>query len=111
MERGSWTFHPLWIKLGLAAFAVTLVTTLFIRVPLLRRMQSTDSERRRLGPVLGFLSWFELTVLYLTVAGMVTEPSGADTGTLAAGGAILAVVAAAALASAIRILQSSEVPS
>jgi hypothetical protein len=41
-------------------------------------------------------------VLYLTVADMIAKPKGADVGTLAAGGAILALVVAFAAVGAIR---------
>jgi hypothetical protein len=41
-------------------------------------------------------------VLYLTVADMIAKPEGADVGTLAAGGAILALVVAFAAVGAFR---------
>jgi hypothetical protein len=52
--------------------------------------------------LLGGLARVELTVLYLTVADMIAKPEGADVGTLAAGGAILALVVAFAAVGAFR---------
>ena len=57
------------------------------------RLQRGVSPQRT-ARVLGLLPRFELTVLYLTVADMIAKPTGADAGTLAAGGAILGLVAA-----------------
>jgi hypothetical protein len=104
VERGSWTFHPLWIRLGLAAFALSFLINAGVRAPLMRRLgTSTEAERGRLGRLLGNVGWVDLTVLYLTVADMLAKPTTADTGTLAAGGAILAAVVAVAAASALRL--------
>jgi hypothetical protein len=107
--RGSWTLHPLWVKLGLASDATLLVTTFAVRAPLLRRLGSADADRQRFGPVLGALAWFELTVLYLTVADMVTKPNGSDTVALATGAGVLAAAALAAITTAMRWLRTSEV--
>ena len=93
VREGSWTFDPLWIKLGLAAFALSFLLNAGVRVPLVRRLQRGASPERA-ARALGLLPRFELTVLYLTVADMVAKPTGADTGTLAAGGAILGLVGA-----------------
>jgi uncharacterized membrane protein len=94
VDQGSWTFRPLWIKLGFGAFLLSLVLNVGIRFPLLRRLRR-GGDPRRIGRQLGVLPRFELTVLYLTVADMAAKPTGADTGTLAAGGAILGAVALA----------------
>jgi hypothetical protein len=37
VHQGSWTFHPLWVKLGLTAFVVSFVINAAIRAPLVRR--------------------------------------------------------------------------
>jgi hypothetical protein len=92
-SNGSWTFQPLWIKLGLGAYALSFLLTAGVRIPLLRRLER-GADPRRTGRLLGLLPRLELTVLYLAVADMLAKPSGADTGPLAAGGAILAVAAA-----------------
>jgi uncharacterized membrane protein len=92
VDEGSWSFDPLWIKLGLGAFAVSFVLNAGVRVPLIRRLQR-GADPARTGRILGLLPRFELTVLYLTVADMIAKPTGADTGTLIAGGSILGLVA------------------
>jgi hypothetical protein len=65
-----------------------------VRVPLLRRLER-GVDPARTGRLLGLLPRLELTVLYLAVADMVAKPGGGDTVTLIAGGAVLALVAAA----------------
>jgi len=84
--NGNWTFSPLWVQLGLGAFALTTVLNVAVRLPLTR---STAPNRER---KLRMLSLFELTVLYLTVADMVAKPTGDDVATLVVGGVILALV-------------------
>src|SRR5919201_4227501 len=88
VHDGSWSYDPLWIKLGLGAFALSFLLNTGVRVPLIRRLRR-GADPVRTGRILGLLPRFELTVLYLTVADMIAKPSGADTGTLIAGGAIL----------------------
>jgi uncharacterized membrane protein len=93
VHDGSWSFDPLWIKLGLGAFALSFLLNVGVRVPLIRGLER-GADPMRTGRVLGLLPRFELTVLYLTVADMAAKPTGGDTGTLIAGGAILGVAAA-----------------
>jgi hypothetical protein len=89
---------------------VTLrVTTFAVRGPLLRRLGSADADRQRFGPALGALAWFELTVLYLTVADLVTKPNGSDTLALATGAGVLVAAAIAATTTAMGSLRTSEV--
>jgi hypothetical protein len=102
VERGSWTYDPLWIRLGLGAYGITLVTNFAIRVPLSRQLSQGRGDGRRLGQLLGNLALFELTVLFLTVADMVAKPTSDDAGTLIVGGAVLAVVATLAATPAFR---------
>jgi hypothetical protein len=86
--NGSWTFGPLWIKLGLVGFALTFLSNTFVRGRTLRRLErdpESETVRRRLA-LLGLL---DLTILYLVVAAMISKPSGADVWTLAIGGAIV----------------------
>jgi hypothetical protein len=68
LHEGHWTFHPLWVKLGLVAFGASFLINAVVRA-----------------------------LLYLTVADMVTKPTGADTAFLAAGATILVVLAAVVL--------------
>ena len=59
VANGHWTFHPLWIKLGLAAFVVSFALTVGVRLPALRRQ----------------LAVLQLLVLYATVLDMIAKPS------------------------------------
>jgi len=96
---GSWTFDPLWIKLGLAAFAVSFLINVGLRFPTLRRLQRAAREAgpatvevARAGRLLGLLARLELAVLYLAVGDMIAKPTSSDGGTLVAGAAILGLV-------------------
>ncbi len=99
---GSWTFEPLWIKLGFGAFAVSFLLNVAVRAPLGRRVAKGEIDPRRAGLLFGRLALVELTVLYLAVADMIAKPTGGDVGTLVAGGAILGLVVAAAAGAARR---------
>jgi hypothetical protein len=89
VHDGHWGFGPLWVQLGLAAFALSFVINAGIRAPL--------SRRPHLQGVLPALARFELAMLYLTVADMVLKPSGSDIAFLATAGAILAAAALSVL--------------
>jgi hypothetical protein len=91
VHEGSWTFHPLWVKLGLGAFAASFVINAAVRAPLVRRL---DREPLRIGRVLSALALFELAMLYLTVAGMALKPTGSDLTFLIPAAAILVLLAA-----------------
>jgi uncharacterized membrane protein len=108
---GHWTFGPLWIRLGLAAYAASFLLTLAVRLPLMRRVgRGGTQEPSRDTRMLSRLPVLELTVLYLAVADMALKPSGADTGVLAAGGAILALAAAWVFGAAFGLLSASGEP-
>jgi hypothetical protein len=98
VRSGHWG-SPLWVRLGIGAFAVSFLLNVAVRLPLLRRARrgGTAGGAARL---LRSLALVDLTVLYLAVADMVAKPTGADSGALSVGGAILAfaVLAATALA-------------
>jgi hypothetical protein len=89
--KGNWTFAPLWIQLGLAAFALSTLLNVGVRLPLHRRLEGDPVGVQR---NLARLARVELTLLYLTVADMVIKPSSSDPVVLAVGGALLAGVAA-----------------
>jgi hypothetical protein len=99
---GSWTFEPLWIRLGFAAFLGSFLLNAAVRAPLARRQGRGEIDPARAGLLFGRLAVLELTLLYLTVADMVAKPVGGDTGTLIAGGAILGIAALYAAAGAFR---------
>ena len=90
VHEGHWTFHPLFVQLGLGAFALSFLINAGVRAPLSRRLVSRPD---RLEGILSALSRFELAVLYLTVADMVLKPDGADTVFIVVAAMILAVTA------------------
>ena len=104
---GSWTFQPLWIRLGFAAFALSFLLNVAVRFPLLRRLERGSLEPLRAARLLGLLARVELAVLYLAVADMLSKPVGTDTGTLAGGGAILGLATLVAVAGAMRVRAGS----
>src|ERR1700730_4008538 len=91
VHEGSWTFHPLWVKLGLSAFAASFVINAAVRAPLVGRL---EREPRRISRVLSALALFELATLYWTVADMALKPTGSDAAFLAPAASILALLAA-----------------
>jgi hypothetical protein len=91
VHEGSWTFHPLWVKLGLTVFAASFVINAAVRPPLVGRL---EREARRISRVLSALALFELALLYLTVAGMALKPTGSDTAFLVPAASILVLLAA-----------------
>ncbi|HEX3225191.1 MAG TPA: hypothetical protein VHQ89_03770 [Gaiellaceae bacterium] len=91
VHDGHWTFHPLFVQLGLAAFGLSFVVNAGVRAPLSRKLAD---HPQRLDGILSALSRFELSVLYLTVADMVLKPDGSDTVSIVVGAMILVVTAA-----------------
>jgi hypothetical protein len=91
VHQGSWTFHPLWVKLGLGAFAASFVINAAVRAPLVRRL---DEQPLRMSRVLSALALLELAILYLAVAGMALKPTGSDVAFLVPAAAVLALLAA-----------------
>jgi hypothetical protein len=91
VHEGSWTFHPLWVKLGLGAFAASFLINAAVRAPLLRRL---EREPRNISRTLSALALLELAILYLTVAGMVLKPTGSDLAFLIPAASVLALLAA-----------------
>jgi hypothetical protein len=91
VHEGSWTFHPLWVKLGLGAFAASFVINAAVRAPLVRRLELGPT---RISRVLSALALFELAILYLTVAGMALKPTGSDLAFLIPAGSVIALLAA-----------------
>jgi hypothetical protein len=91
VHEGGHTFHPLWVKLGLGAFAASFLINAAVRAPLARRLAA---EPRRSARVLAALALFELAVLYWTVADMALKPDGSDTAFLTGASAVLLILAA-----------------
>ena len=91
VHEGHWTFHPLFVQLGLVAFALSFLVNAAVRAPLSRKLAD---QPERLEATLSALSRFELSVLYLAVADMVLKPDGSDTAFIVVGAMILAFTAA-----------------
>jgi hypothetical protein len=91
VHEGHWTFRPLFVQLGLAAFALSFVVNAGVRAPLSRKLAGQPA---RLEGILSALSRFELSVLYLAVADMVLKPQGSDTAFIVVAAMTLAVTAA-----------------
>jgi uncharacterized membrane protein len=96
VAEGSWSYSMLWIDLGLTAFALTLLTNLAVRLPLLRRLESAEGRGGPESPeALGAtgrllaLARLDLTILFLAVGDMVVKPTSDDTWVLVAGALIL----------------------
>jgi hypothetical protein len=66
---GHWGF-PLWIALGVGAYAASFALNVGVRVPLTRRAPHDPGAAR----LLARLPFLELAVLYLAVADMVFKP-------------------------------------
>jgi hypothetical protein len=96
-RSGQWG-SPLWVRLGIGAFAVSFLLNVAVRLPLLRRARRGGTAAGGATRLLRSLALVDLTVLYLTVDDMVAKPTGADSGALSAGGAVLAVAVLAATA-------------
>jgi hypothetical protein len=103
VRSGHWGW-PLWVRLGIGAFAVEFLLNVAVRLPLQRRASGGGPASGGAARLLRSLALVDLTVLYLAVADMVAKPTGADSGALSVGGAILAaaVLAATALATIAR---------
>jgi hypothetical protein len=100
-HAGHWPML-FWFHVGEAAFAISFVLNVAIRLPIVRRARRGEIDPRRVAGLVVALAVAELTVLYLAVADMVIKPSSSDTTTLATGGGILALAVLAAVATAFR---------
>ncbi|HSK14725.1 MAG TPA: DUF2269 family protein [Gaiellaceae bacterium] len=93
---GPWTFGQLWIVLGLAGYAATFATGLFLLDPRSKRILAMMEEEAMSPRVVAdvrrllALSRIDYAVLYSVVAVMVLKPTGDDVGILAVLGAIVA---------------------
>lgn len=93
---GPWSFDQLWIVLGLAGFAATFVTGLFVLKPRSEQLAAVVERDGGLSPEalvrarqLMILARSDYVVLFLVVADMVLKPTTDDVGTLVAMAAIL----------------------
>jgi uncharacterized membrane protein len=93
---GPWSFDQLWIILGLAGFAATFVTGLFVLKPrsehvaaIMERDGGMSEEALVGARQLMIIGRSDYVVLFLVVADMVLKPTKDDVGTLAVMGAIL----------------------
>jgi uncharacterized membrane protein len=97
---GPWSFSMLWIDLGLAGFAATFVTGMFLLDPAGKKLTATIAAEGGFGPSaaaqakrLLAVSRVDALAIVLVVAVMVVKPTGDDV-------AFLLVLAAVLLAGA-----------
>ncbi len=103
--EGPWSFDQLWVLLGLAGFAVTFVTGLFVLKPQSERIAAdlardgmTSGVAAEIGRMFTRMR-IDYTVIGLVVADMTLKPTGDDVFTLLLMVAVLAVVLALVLRS------------
>ena len=74
-HEGHWP-DLFWFHIGEAAFAISFLLSVAIRLPLLRRARRGRLDPARLAGYLLAVAVAETTILYLAVADMVAKPSG-----------------------------------
>jgi uncharacterized membrane protein len=86
---GPWSFDQLWIVVGLAGFAATFATGLFVLKPRSEKLAAIIDRDGGLSPEalagarqLMILGRSDYVVLFLVVADMVLKPTKEDVGTL-----------------------------
>ena len=96
IESDAWSFDQLWIVLGLAGFAATFVTGLFVLKPVGDRIAAQIERDGRMTPQtlvdvrkLLVKARTDSVVLFLVIADMVIKPTGDDVGVLIGMAAIL----------------------
>ncbi len=96
--EGPWAFDQLWVLLGLAGFAATFLTGLFLIKPESERIDAelardgmTTDAARSIGSMFA-RQRIDYTVIALVVADMTLKPTGDDVLTLVLMAAVLAVV-------------------
>lgn len=94
---GPWSFDQLWIILGLAGYAATFGTGMFVLKPRSEKVVAMTARAGRWTPEATLearriltLAQIDYVVLFLVVADMALKPTAGDEGTLAAMAAILA---------------------
>ncbi len=99
--EGPWSFDQLWVVLGLAGFAATLVTGAFLLLPraaaineLIAREDGISAEAAAAIRELFLLTRIDYAVLFVVVLDMALKPTGEDVWTLVAMAAVLVVAAA-----------------
>ena len=98
---GPWSFGDLWILLGLAGFAATFATGLFLSKPRADRISAIIERDGGMSPEaaaetrkLFTIARIDYVVLFLVVAVMVAKPTADDVGLLVALAAILVAAVA-----------------
>jgi hypothetical protein len=100
-HEGHWP-DLFWFHVGEAAFAISFLLTVAIRLPLLRRARRGSLDTARLAQYLVAVAVAESTVLYLAVADMVAKPSGIGASAVRDGAWVLAAGLLAAAVIALR---------
>ena len=96
-----WSFDQLWIVLGLAGFATTLITGVFLFLPRARaikrahrREDGMSAEAAAAIRELFLLTRIDYAVLFMVVADMALKPTGDDVWPLVGMAAVILVVPA-----------------
>ena len=89
-HAGHWP-DLFWFHVGEGAFVFSLLLTVALRLPLLRRARRGTLDPAQLAQYLLAVALAELTVLYLAVADMVVKPGGIGTTPIRYGAGVLAL--------------------
>jgi uncharacterized membrane protein len=99
--EGPWTFDQLWIVLGLAGFAATVLLGVSQIEPTGKRLHAAmaeygpaDARTMRHGDRIDALTKLDLVLLFVVVFDMALKPTADDVGTLVIGGAALLLAVA-----------------
>jgi uncharacterized membrane protein len=116
IESDAWSFDQLWIVLGLAGFAATFVTGLFLLKPVGDRIAAQIERDGGMTPQtlvdvrkLLVKARTDSVVLFLVIADMVIKPTGDDVGVLI-GMAVILLAGIAYIASRVRALDAEQQP-
>ena len=102
--EGPWTFGTLWIVLGLAGYAATFVTGLFLLKPQAERIAAAIERDGRMSAESAAATAalfrhmrIDYAIIAMVIADMVLKPTADDVGTLAAMAAVIVIVAVVTL--------------
>jgi hypothetical protein len=116
IESDAWSFDQLWIVLGLAGFAATFVTGLFVLKPVGDRIAAQMRSDGGMTPQtlvdvrkLLVKARIDTVTLVLVIADMVIKPTGDDVGVLI-GMAVILLAGIAYIASRVRALDAEQQP-
>jgi uncharacterized membrane protein len=101
MLEGSWEWGQLWVLFGLAGFAASFLTGLFVIAPLAKRLPvvgATTREGQELVRRIFTVLRIELAVMFAIVFAMIVKPTSDDGLVVLLAAAVLVVLTAVFLA-------------